>query len=169
MNQTDSQARTRLGLIGVLGVAGVALAVALVLALGSGPDRTPANAGDGLNVALSVEPFEVGDSVPTAWDSAVFAESLAVRLSRVPGLHAVRSRQAGARYALHGTVTTKEGRLILATHLSRAGQRDTVWTTTFWRSAVASGTLVSDLATAVAEAVISSAVQESLAPRREKP
>ena len=148
----------------------IALAALLAMALkgGWGPQEPPIP-GNSLDIALSVEPFEVGDSVPESWSSSAFAESLATRLSLVPGLRAVVGGKGSSHYSLRGNVAMREGRLILATQLGRDVGRDTVWTATFWRSASASATLLSDLAAAVAEAAVNNKVQESLTPKRQKP
>jgi hypothetical protein len=63
----------------------------------------------------------------------------------------------------------KDGRLILATRLGRDGERDTVWTATFWRSATSGSTVLTDLAQAVAEAAFSQSTREPFNRKRENP
>lgn len=145
----------------------VALAAMVVMAIKTG--REPARVADrGLSISVAVEPFEVGDSVGGNWDAAGFADSLAAQLSTVRGIQASHGT-ANARYVLRGHVALKDGRLILATRLGRDGERDTVWTATFWRSATSGRTVLSDLASAVAEAVFIESARETLIPRRDKP
>jgi hypothetical protein len=150
------------------GIAVVLVGFTTIAAMAVRAWRAPAPVvtGDGLSIALSVEPFAIGDSVPVSWNSTTFAESLASRLSGVPGLRASTTERNG-HYSVQGSVAMKEGRLILAARLRKPG-RDTVWTATFWRSAPASATLLSDLTAAVAEAAVNTRVQESLAAKREK-
>lgn len=121
----------------------------------------------GLTVTLAVEPFETADSIPANWQSTAFAESLASRLSLVPGLEVRAMRENGARYTLRGRVSMQDGRLVLATRLGRDAGSDTVWTATFWRNAAAANSILPDLAAAVAEAVFSETVRE--AQKRGKP
>jgi hypothetical protein len=128
----------------------------------------PAVAGEGLRVSLAVEPFEVGDSVPAEWSAVSFADSLAAQLSLIQGIHAA-TQSSNARYVLRGHVTMKEGRLILATRLGRNGERDTVWTATFWRSASSGSSVLTDVAQAVAEAAFSQSTRESINQKRDKP
>ena len=151
------------------------LVLAVAIAVGTWALRGPAYRaasdglpGDGLRVRLAVEPFEVGDSVPADWSSTGFADSLAVQLSLIRGIHAA-PRLPDAQYVLHGHVTMKDARLILATRLAREGARDTVWTATFWRSATSSHSVLTDLAQAVAEAVFNESVREPFTQKREKP
>jgi len=145
----------------------VALAAMVVMAINTG--REPVAATErGLSISLAVEPFEVGDSVGGKWDAAGFADSLAAQLSTVRGIQATHGT-ANARFVLRGHVAMKDGRLILATRLGRDGERDTVWTATFWRSATLGSSILSDLATAVAEAVFIESARETLIPRRDKP
>ena len=160
-------------------IPGVLLAAAavVIVALGAvvamsmmGPSTSgsaPAS-DEGLTISLAVQPFEVGDSVPGTWEPTAFADSLATRLSMVRGIQATTNTH-DARFVLRGHVAVKEGRLILATRLGHEGRRDTVWTATFWRSANSGGSLLSDLAAAVAEAVFTESARETLAPKRDKP
>ena len=127
----------------------------------------PVALADGLRVSLSVEPFEVGDSVPSDWSASSFADSLATRLSLIRGIQAA-SPSTNAQYVVRGHVTMKDGRLILATWLGRDGARDTVWTATFWRSASSGHTVLTDLAQAVAEAVFAESAREPFSQNREK-
>ena len=153
---------------------GVAVVVTIVLAvlvsIGKEVGREPAQASDrGLSISLAVEPFEVGDSVGARWNAVGFADSLATRLSMVQGIHASTATAGNdARYVLYGTVAMKDGRLVLATRLGRGSERDTVWTATFWRSTTSGTTVLSDLATAVAEAVLGETAREALTPKGEK-
>jgi TolB-like protein len=127
----------------------------------------PVMAKPGLTLAVSVEPFELSDSVTGHWQPAAFAESLASRLSEVPGLHAQAMRSSnGAQYTLRGRVTLQDGRLVLATRLGRGAANDTVWTATFWRNPASANSILPDLAAAVAEAVFGETVR--LAQQREK-
>lgn len=157
--------RPALALTGLLMALAVTVTVAFMSGRGSSELTEP---GRGLNISLLVEPFEVGDSVGGNWDAAGFADSLATQLSVVPGIHATTTR-SGARYVLRGNVAMKDGRLILATRLGRDGERDTVWTATFWRSTTSGSSVLTDVATAVAEAVMSENVKQTLNARREKP
>lgn len=148
-------------------VAAIALAALVTIALKDG--REPSQVlPPGLSISLAIEPFEVGDSVGGNWDAVGFADSLAAQLSTVRGIQAT-SGASNARFVLRGHVAMKEGRLILATRLGREGERDTVWTATFWRSATSGSSVLSDLAAAVAEAVFSESTRESLASKRGKP
>ena len=143
----------------------------LIAAWAWGPWRNrpePAPIGDGLRVSLSVEPFEVGDSVPAQWSATGFADSLAAQLSLIRGIEAV-AQSSNAHYVLRGHVSMKDGRLILATRLGRDGARDTVWTATFWRSAASGSSVLTDLAQAVAEAVFKESAQEPFNRKRDKP
>jgi len=124
--------------------------------------------GEGLRISLAVEPFEVDYSVGGRWDAPGFADSLASQLSVVPGILASTSG-SGGRYVLRGSVAIKDGRLILATRLGRDGDRDTVWTATFWRSGSSGSSVLADIAAAVAEAVLSESVRETLTSKRDKP
>ncbi len=155
-------------LIGVAGAVIVGLAALFAMSIKE-PSEPRAAVGDsnGLTISLSVEPFEVGDSVPGTWASTAFADSLASRLSMVRGIQAT-SNTRDARFVLRGNVAMKEGRLILATRLGHVGRRDTVWTATFWRSATSGSSVLSDLAAAIAEAVFSETTRETLAPKRDK-
>ena len=128
----------------------------------------PVAAGAGLQVSIAVEPFEVGDSVPAEWNAATFSDSLAAQLSLIQGISAA-SRGLRARYVLRGNVSMKEGRMILATRLGRDGERDTVWTATFWRSATSGSSVLTDLAQAVAEAAFSQSARESFNQKRKAP
>lgn len=155
--------RTALAIAGLVGALGVALAVWL-MANRHVPEGAPAQ---GLRISLAVEPFEVADSVDAQWDPAGFADSLASQLSVVPGIHAA-ANSSNARYVLRGNVTIKDGRLILATRLGRDGERDTIWTATFWRSTTSGGSVLADVASAVAEAVMSESVKETLGRRPDR-
>jgi hypothetical protein len=145
----------------------VALAALATIALKD--EREPSQVpSPGLNISLDVEPFAVGDSVGESWDAVGFADSLAAQLSMVRGIQATTGGSS-TRFVLRGNVAMKEGRLILATQLGRDGERDTIWTATFWRSATSGSSVLSDLAAAVAEAVFSESARESLASKRWKP
>lgn len=151
----------------------VAIGITLVAAVGWIVNETmgrvePAAATEGLHVSLTVEPFETSDSVPAFWNAASFADSLATQLSLIRGIRAT-TQSARTNYVLHGHVTMKDGRLILATRLGHHGARDTVWTATFWRSATASNTVLTDLAQAVAEAMFNESAKEPFNRKREKP
>jgi hypothetical protein len=128
----------------------------------------PVAVTEGLQVSLTVEPFEASDSVPATWSAASFADSLAAQLSLIRGIHAT-TQSARTNYVLRGHVTMKDGRLILATRLGRDGARDTVWTATFWRNAAAGNTVLTDVAQAVAEAVFNESAKEPFDRRRGRP
>jgi hypothetical protein len=151
------------------GVAVIMLAALVAMGIRGLREPKKAPAPDrGLSISLAVEPFMVGDSVPGNWASTAFADSLASRLSMVRGI-LTTANTGDAQYVLNGNVSMKEGRLILATRLGRPGGRDTVWTATFWRSATSGSSVLSDLASAVAEAVLIESTRETLTPKRGKP
>lgn len=151
---------------------GVAIVVvSAVVSIGFNVARQPSAppaADRGLSILLAVEPFQVGDSVPETWESAAFADSLASRLSMVRGIRAT-ANTGNAQFVLSGKVSMKEGRLILATRIGREGGRDTVWTATFWRSATTGSSVLPDLASAVAEAVLIASAHETLKPKGKEP
>ena len=157
----------RTALAAVAAVLIVLVGVTWVL-MGNRSQPEPTALTEGLRVSLAVEPFEVGDSVPAAWSASSFADSLAAQLSLIRGIQAA-THSSNARYVLRGHVTMKDGRLILATRLGRDGARDTVWTATFWRSAASGSSVLTDLATAVAEAVFNESAREPFNQKREKP
>ena len=64
-----------------------------------------------------------------------------------------------------GNVATKDGHPVLATRLGRAELGDTIWTATFWRSRTPASSMT-DVATAVAEAVMSENVRQTFNARR---
>jgi TolB-like protein len=146
--------RTHLIAGAALVVAGAALLAGLRGRWASAPERSPATSS-GMAASLTVEPFAASDA-PRGWSSAALAESLAARLARAPGL-AVRT--AGGSFGPHadfrvrGEVTGQDGRLVIAARLYRDGERDALWTATFWRGDSLTSDLVSDLAGAVVEAV----------------
>jgi hypothetical protein len=146
----------------------VVTGILVAYVMSRGPFRAePVLAKAGLTVAVSVEPFELADSVIGHWQPAAFAESLASQLSEVPGLYAqAMPATDGAQYTLRGRVTLQDGRLVLATRLGRAATTDTVWTATFWRNPASAHSILPDLAAAVAEAVFGETVRR--AQQREK-
>lgn len=145
----------------------VALAVAITVGVMIRDAPTPVSAANGLTVAVAVEAFVVGESVSGNWSTDAFAESLSVQLASYRGIRVVD--RPSAQFVLSGNVSTKDGRLILATRLSRGGKRDPVWTATFWRSAASGNSALSDLSSAVAEAVLVESARENHTPKREKP
>ena len=152
-----------------MAVAAIVVVAGITSALtGSLRRLVPAELGEGLRVSLSVEPFEVGDSVPSAWNATSFADSLAAQLSLIRGIQAV-SRSTSAQYVVRGHITMKDGRLVLATRLGRDGARDTVWTATFWRSASSSNSVLADVAQAVAEAVFNESAKEPFTRKSKDP
>jgi hypothetical protein len=148
-------------------IVGAVISLSLVALLAAyairwGPFRQePVASQPGLSVTIGVEPFETSDSIPASWQSAAFAESLAIRLSLVPGLRAEATGASGARYTLRGRVAMQDGRLVLATRLGRDAERDTVWTATFWRNPASASSILPDLASAVAEAVFGETVRQA--------
>lgn len=142
------------------------LALAAVVTVDWGPPPAAAT-HRGLIVTLAVEPFETADSVPGSWQSVAFAESLATRLSLVPGLQAQTvTAESGSRYTLHGRITMQDGRLVLATRLGRDAKHDTVWTATFWRNPASGTSILPDLASAVAEAVMNETIRQAQKEKR---
>ena len=146
----------------------VALVTAVTMALrNEGPSGNPPGTPGGLSVSLAIAPFAIGDSVASEWDASHLADSLADYLSKVPGIHATANSTKG-EYVLRGDVSMKNGRLILTTRLGREDNRDDLWTATFWRSAESGRTVIPDLASAVAEAVLVQSARENLTTRRGK-
>lgn len=148
---------------------------AVALALVSRGRRTtdlPARPATGLTASLAVEAFHTGDPPPRLWTSAAFAESLATRLARMPGLTVrtgVDTFASAPEFAIRGEVTTREGRLVLAVRLHRRGDGDAIWTATFWRTDALTSDLVSDLAGAIAEAVYGQLARSAVITTGERP
>jgi len=106
-------------------------------------------------VSLAVERFQALDPKPRSWMAGTFAESLAARLERLPGLdvHVSAVGDQHSDFRLRGDVTAKDGRLVIAARLYRADEQQPLWTATFWRGDEPSPNLVADLAADVAEAL----------------
>lgn len=152
----------------------VVLATAIVAATiwGRRTAAVPSGPTSGLTATLTVEPFDTGDPAPRYWTSAAFAESLAARLSRMPGLTV---RVGGSSFGSHteftvrGDVTARDGRLVIAARLYRDTGRDAVWTSTFWRNDALTSDLVGDLAGGVAEAVYGHLARNAVTTTGERP
>jgi len=129
-------------------------------------------AGSGPTTTLAVEAFHTGNPAPRSWTSAAFAESLAARLARMPGL-TVRvgggSFGSATEFSVRGDVTARDGRLVIAARLYRVPGRDAVWTATFWRTDSLTSDLVGDLAGGVAEAVYGALARSAVTTTREEP
>lgn len=136
----------------------VVLAAAIVAAtiLGRRTAAVASGPTSGLTATLAVEAFHTGDPAPRSWTSAAFAESLAARLARMPGLTVrVGGSSFGflSEFTVRGYVTARDGRLVIAARLYRDSQQDAVWTATFWRDDAPDPNIVNDLAADVAEAL----------------
>ena len=118
------------------------------------PDSERA-ANPGVPVLLTVAPFEAGDSVPQQWNPGAFADSLAARLRLLPNVNVSVSPDARAAdgFALRGTVSVRNGRLMVGARLSHAGDPSPAWTATFWRSDGPLSGLVDVVASGAAEAL----------------
>jgi hypothetical protein len=126
---------------------GTALTVAYILL--TGPRASPDAATPGLGATISVDPVVLGDQPPARWRPQPFADSLAARLGRTAGLAVARN----ADFVVHTEASTHDGRLVVAVRLLRRGEREAVWTATFWRTDESADTLVGDVAADVAEAL----------------
>lgn len=132
----------------------------------------PSGLTSGLTATLAVEPFHTGDPAPRYWTSAAFAESLAARLTRMPGLTV---RVGGSSFGSHteftvrGDVAARDGRLVIAARLYRDKEKDAVWTSTFWRADALTSNLVGDLAGGVAEAICGQIARSAVTTTRERP
>lgn len=117
----------------------------------------------GLTATITVEPFRATAPAPKMWAPEVFAESLATRLAQIRGLRVAHGADGrNTDFALRGDVTTHDGRLVLATRLSRTGEPTAVWTATFWRDDGPNRNLVQDVAAAVAEALYADVARRAL-------
>ena len=135
-------------------------------------DAASPHAGSGLTATLAVEVFHVGDPAPRSWTAVAFAESLAARLSRMPGLTVRLASDSFAPrtgFTIRGDVSARDGRLVIATRLYRRGGEDALWTATFWRTDSLTSDLVSDLAAAVAEAVYGQLARSAMTTTGERP
>lgn len=160
-------------------VAGAAAAIvvlaAVIMAATAWGRRTaavPSSPSPGLTATLAVEAFHVGDPAPRSWTSDVFAESLAARLARMPGLTVrVGSSSFGSHteFTVRGDVTARDGRLVIAARLYRNTERDAVWTATFWRTDSLTSDLVGDLAGGVAEAIYGQLARDAVTTTGERP
>lgn len=123
----------------------------------------------GLTASITVEPFRATAPAPKGWAPEVFAESLATRLALVQGLRVTHGALGAAtEYALRGDVSTRDGRLIMATRLWRAGEPSAVWTATFWRDDGPNRNLVEDIATGVAEALYADITHRALTTKEKR-
>ncbi len=160
----------------VLGAGVVLLVVSTIILVATVSGRRMAIANPpsstGPLTTLMVEEFHTGDPAPRVWTAAAFAESLAARLARMPGL-TVRvgggSFGSETEFTVRGDVTAREGRLVIAARLYRVPGRDAVWTATFWRADSLTSDLVGDLAGGVAEAVYGALARSAVTTSREEP
>ncbi len=128
----------------------------LVLAFVACGGRSDPSGGGGLMATIAVKPFRTGDSLPRSWDFAAFDDSLAAGLSRVQGLGArVANESMRDRddFTLNGEVDSRDGRLVIATRLRRAGEDADMWTATYWRADEPISRLVAYLTVPITEAV----------------
>lgn len=107
----------------------------------------------GVPVFLTVAPFVTGDSLPQQWNSAAFADSLAARLRLLPNVNVGVAPNANEGFALRGSVSVRNGRLIVGAQLSHAGDSSPAWTATFWRGDGPLSRLVDAVASGAAEAL----------------
>src|SRR5688572_19704764 len=105
----------------------------------------------GIPVFLAVAPFEAGDTLPQQWNAAAFADSLAARLRLLPNVNVSVAPDAGEGFALRGSVSVRNGRLIVGARLTHAGDPSPAWTATFWRSDGPLSSLVDAIASGAAE------------------
>jgi hypothetical protein len=131
------------------------------------PPRPRAPAASGSTATLAIELFRTVVPAPQSWTAPVFAESLAARLRRMPGLE-IQIADAGAghtsEFILRGDATLREGRLVIATRLFQQEKRSPVWTATYWASDTASTSLVQEVASGVAEALYGQLARRSPLP-----
>lgn len=135
--------------------AGLLLAGSL---MGCGPTEAPEAerpTHPGVPVFLTVAPFEEGDSLPQTWNSAVFADSLAARLRSQPNVNVSVALVAPTveGFALRGSVSVRNGRMIVGARLSHTGDSSPAWTATFWRSDGPLSSLLDAVASGTAEAL----------------
>ncbi len=122
--------------------------------------------------AASVAAMTTTLRVTARGETRAYADSLAARLGRMPGLTV---RPAGGRFGPHseftvrGDVTARDGRLVVAARLFRRPSGDAVWTATFWRTDSLTSDLVSDLGAAVAEAVYGQLARSAMTTTGERP
>ena len=124
-------------------------------------------AAGGLTASLLVEPFETTGTMPKGWIPAAFAESLSVQLSTLRGL-TVRAVGSDADFTLNGSVTMREGRLVISPRLQRKGEQKPVWTATFWRSEGLMHDLAQDIASGAAEALYADIAHRALTTSKER-
>jgi hypothetical protein len=146
-------------------------AAVLAFTLGGCGGRSDSSDATGLRATVLVEPFRTGDSVPPSWSAGAFADSLAVALSRVQGLAAQSSsEQARVRtdFTLNGDVDVRDGRLVIATRLRRAGEDTDLWTSTYWRESELTSRLVAFLTVPITEAVFRDLARRAAASSKEE-
>lgn len=105
--------------------------------------------------SVGVAPFDTPGPGSLSSLPSALADSLADRLSRIPGL-TVRSRSgtvSTAEFVVRGEVAVREGQLVIHLRLHRRGMRNATWTATFWRENALTSGLVSDLAGSIGEAI----------------
>ena len=134
-----------------------------------GPD-SEGMASPGAPVFLTVTPFEAGDSLPQQWNSADFADSLAARLRSLPNVNVGVAPHAAASvgFALRGSVSVRNGRLIVGARLSHTGDSSPAWTATFWRSDGPLSSLVDAVASGAAEALGAEMARRSIRKNERK-
>lgn len=115
---------------------------------------------------VSVAPFRSQSSAHVRL-SAALAESLAARLSRLPGLSAaVEGSSPKPDFRLGGELAVGDGRMMIAVRLYGSEGAEPVWSGTFWRKDSLDTALVTDLAEGVAEAMAGHLVRRAAAARR---
>jgi TolB-like protein len=125
----------------------------------------------GRPATLAVVPFRTGTPAPRSWAATVFAESLAARLARIPGLepHVSTGGAGSSDFVLRGEVSAKDGRLVVATRLIDQSNGETVWTATFWRTDAPNPNLAGELAADVAEALYGHLARRAVTATEGKP
>jgi len=154
--------------------AGAALALlgAAIVATITRSRREVAAAGSPsrLTTTLAIESFRTPGSAAIAWVQTSFAESLAARLRRMPGLEvrvATATPPVRTAFILRMDLGLQDGRLVIASRLYETGEEPPVWTATFWRDRAAHSNLVDDLAAEVAEALYGHLALRSVTTARE--
>lgn len=133
------------------------------------PIVAPGSLG-GLSATLAVELSGTPDSVAMAWANRAFAESLATRLRRMPGLEVlvVTGEQAPQTdFTLRGDMTVQVGRLVIVSRLYEKGEERPIWTDTFWQSPVGDSNIVDDWASELAQALYGHLARHAVTMTRE--
>jgi TolB-like protein len=144
-------AQRRAKWFGAIVAIGALAVVTIVLAR-----RSPSDGGAGPNDShLGVIPFRAASSNLEPL-GATLAESLASRLTRLPGLTATVQREwlgRSSEFTVRGEVAARDGRFVVTAQLEGGSGNTSLWTGTLWRKDSLDSALVSDLAASLAEAI----------------